>query len=223
MDEVQLWSMSMLWWGRAGKLLQFAGALTIVLDLVDPEKLRRWGQRMRGNPLDGLRDWAEQSAAMQALAFVLAVVLVAWVDTLIPDWLRRLDSYVFGLPDRIPNLWGWAFLLSLVAVGALLAWTARWQGVRSVRIGRRVLTTVLIVVVAALVLTLVVGIVRGVAPLALGMVAVVGVALALTFGVDYCIARPTAWLLDRKRPGQPLRWAAAILLGVGFHFDLLAS
>lgn len=37
--------LSVLWWGRVGKLLQFIAGLVVVLDLIGPEALRAFGQR----------------------------------------------------------------------------------------------------------------------------------------------------------------------------------
>ncbi len=38
-----LWGVTILWWGRAGKLAQFFGAALIVAEILGPEKLRRYG------------------------------------------------------------------------------------------------------------------------------------------------------------------------------------
>lgn len=40
-DEFQMWNVPLLWWGRIGKLLQFTGGLSVVIDLVGSERLRR--------------------------------------------------------------------------------------------------------------------------------------------------------------------------------------
>ncbi|WP_285607226.1 hypothetical protein [Actinokineospora globicatena] len=40
-----LWGLSMVWWGRVGKLLQFLAGCVVVLDLVGPERLRAVGAR----------------------------------------------------------------------------------------------------------------------------------------------------------------------------------
>ncbi|GLY16365.1 hypothetical protein Kisp01_33800 [Kineosporia sp. NBRC 101677] len=40
-----LWPLVLGWWGRVGKVLQFVAGLTVLLDLVGPEKLRAVGLR----------------------------------------------------------------------------------------------------------------------------------------------------------------------------------
>lgn len=40
-----LWGVGILWWGRAGKVLEFLAGLAVVLDLVKTESLRRLGRR----------------------------------------------------------------------------------------------------------------------------------------------------------------------------------
>ncbi|MEU0515594.1 hypothetical protein [Amycolatopsis sp. NPDC006125] len=37
----EMWGLPTLWWGRIGKLLQFAGGLIAVLDLIGPARLAR--------------------------------------------------------------------------------------------------------------------------------------------------------------------------------------
>lgn len=44
---VTLCGVPMLWWGRVGKLLQFVAGLAVVLDLVEPERLRAVGAHAR--------------------------------------------------------------------------------------------------------------------------------------------------------------------------------
>ena len=39
-DGFQMWGLPLLWWGRIGKLLQFAGGLVVVLDLIGSMRLR---------------------------------------------------------------------------------------------------------------------------------------------------------------------------------------
>ncbi|WP_238008456.1 hypothetical protein KZZ52_22965 [Dactylosporangium sp. AC04546] len=50
-----LWGKTVLWWARAGKILQFAAGLVVILDLIGPERLRGVGRRT-----------GEQAAAVRA-------------------------------------------------------------------------------------------------------------------------------------------------------------
>lgn len=42
-----LWGVPMLWWGRLGKLAQFTGGLVAIIDIVGPDRIQAWGQRLR--------------------------------------------------------------------------------------------------------------------------------------------------------------------------------
>ncbi|MEV0387048.1 hypothetical protein [Nonomuraea sp. NPDC050643] len=37
----------MLWWGRTGKIGAFLGGMTVVLDVIGPERIRQFGERVR--------------------------------------------------------------------------------------------------------------------------------------------------------------------------------
>ncbi|WP_433182092.1 hypothetical protein [Actinoallomurus sp. CA-150999] len=56
----------MLWWGRVGKLLQFVAGLAVVLDLVEPERLRAKGVHARDR-LAALRAEAKERQAANRL------------------------------------------------------------------------------------------------------------------------------------------------------------
>src|SRR3989442_1077505 len=43
----QLWGVSILWWGRIGKLAEFVAALTIVAEIIGPEKIKGFGKAVR--------------------------------------------------------------------------------------------------------------------------------------------------------------------------------
>lgn len=47
LDPLYLWGISIFWWGRIGKVLEFAAGLTIVAEIIGPERLRRFGRSMR--------------------------------------------------------------------------------------------------------------------------------------------------------------------------------
>ena len=42
-----LWGISVLWWGRIGKLMQFAAAWVLVIEIIGPERLRGWGSSLK--------------------------------------------------------------------------------------------------------------------------------------------------------------------------------
>lgn len=46
--DFQLFGVRVLWWARFGKIGEFVGALTVVLDIIGPTRLREWGRSLRG-------------------------------------------------------------------------------------------------------------------------------------------------------------------------------
>ncbi|MGH3661923.1 MAG: hypothetical protein ACRDT1_12460 [Micromonosporaceae bacterium] len=61
-SNVTLWGLPMVWWGRIGKLMQFAAGCVVVLDLIGPDRLREVGERATDRwkaSVTGLREQAE--------------------------------------------------------------------------------------------------------------------------------------------------------------------
>ncbi|MGW5744538.1 hypothetical protein [Amycolatopsis sp. NPDC003861] len=42
---LNLWTIPILWWGRFGKMAQAAGGLTVILDIIGPERFDKWAKR----------------------------------------------------------------------------------------------------------------------------------------------------------------------------------
>jgi hypothetical protein len=145
--QLRLWFMSILWWGRVGKIATFIGGLTIILDLVGAERLQSIGKH--------------PSKMANVTLAVTGAVVVAF--TALYNALPVHDLF-----DPLP-------------------WYLR-------------------------------------IPLNTGIFAAVG-------GLGGLVLQPTAqWLarklgeeLAREKPAQGIRIAAAGLVVVGFHFDLLSS
>lgn len=209
-----LWSVSMVWWARIGKLLQFAGALTVVLDLVKADRLRRWGTRMRGNPFGGnVKDWAAESAPMQVIAFLLTIVI--WAESAFGAQFAWVDRNLFGRLDRLPGWGGWLLIAFFAGLGVLVHKIPREHRGATVRLVRHLAVGVLWVGLAGLVLLLVLSFVRELGPFMIAFGVVFGVWWVLLLVMDVGFARPMAWVLDRDLPGQPVRWVGVALLMIG--------
>jgi hypothetical protein len=48
LNGMSLWGIPMIWWGRAGKIAAFLGGLTVVLDVIGPDRIREFGVRVKG-------------------------------------------------------------------------------------------------------------------------------------------------------------------------------
>lgn len=139
--QLRMGPMTVLWWGRVGKIAAFMGGLTIILDLVGTERLREAGRRLNAS------------------------------------------IYGFGAFFWIVQILIW---LMLAAVG----WDLIINGTGP--------SSITVMSVVSLVLC--------------------GLLLLVLFGVRWLL-----WGLDHRVPGWGIRLTAAILIAVGFHFDLLAS
>lgn len=146
-DGLLMWGVPVLWWGRIGKLAQFAGGLVVIIDLLGSKRLRdmstvtrTWQGRVR--PALTSRSLSEESRSVRwlagtivaitaPLAVVLTVAVLMWIwptsDAVFPDdWpvpiqlVASLLSFVLFLSLVIAVAFGmgWAVSPSLAA----LAW-----------------------------------------------------------------------------------------------------
>jgi len=200
LGSVRLWGWPLLGWGRSGKVCQFVAGLTVVLDLVGPDRLRTFGGRLRGQSWRRLADRMERpvmaSTAVLLLSYYVLVFLFVWAPKTMADLGISL-AWLFGPAGFV------AALLSLLGVGFLLLRVARRH---YDRIGRD-------------------GILRHayrLPPLLVGLVPIV-LWVVISRGLLLPLVNGLARVFDRARPGHPLRWGAFALFIVGFQFDLLAS
>ncbi|MEV6039271.1 hypothetical protein AB0L65_49605 [Nonomuraea sp. NPDC052116] len=50
LQDSTMYGLGMLWWGRFGKIAAFLGGMTVVLDILGPERIREYGGRLRAVP-----------------------------------------------------------------------------------------------------------------------------------------------------------------------------
>lgn len=202
---LDLWGLPVVWWARFGKLAQFTAGLTVVLDLIGPERLRAFGDRanrMFALRLSRFREVRARNAAA------------------IAEWKTMWNSSRVkpGSGDRMLRLYGPVdALLAFVLVGGpvsyLYYWLHEWlvpmvpeafreavSGGISINMALGTLFLFGLLSNGALVT---VSVLRGV----------------LLVGFVFVFIRPVAAVLGR--PG--LRWFAVTLFVLGFGFDLLGS
>jgi hypothetical protein len=105
-DDARLWGLPMLAWGRTGKLLQFAAGLTVILDLIEPERLRKFGTRLRDQSWRQLADRLELPVLFGGAFYIAAYTAVPVVGT------------VIKLPQAVVHLW---FIASLGVLPVFLS------------------------------------------------------------------------------------------------------
>jgi len=232
LTDFTLLHLPFLWWGRIGKCLESLGTLTVILDLIGPKRLRLWGKQMGTNPFTGkLFKQAFHSVSMWLLSFAVSFAFYTWIAIRRYRWERHAFNLVDldrWFPAFIPDRIGWSYIGGLAVLFLIFGITeefasrGRFRSLLSQAVGW-------IFVAFFLPAVLVLGVYWA---LKLGYVVAVGVFAFVSAGItawlvmkslDLGFARPVAWVFDRKKPGEPARWTALVLVLVGFHFDLLSS
>jgi hypothetical protein len=192
-SECQLWGISLLWWGRIGKILQAFGALTVLAEIIGSERIRAFGQSLHGAvTFEGVRRWFSTAVGLardsltylksgkgsdrEALAQVLNSPL-ALLDGILAVAIGASATYLIseiGLPARVfVGILVWMF--SYVLISPFLA--------------------------AVLIMSV----------------------LFLGLCMDLFVIEPFAWLVERPSIDRLIKLVGVALLLIGFHFDLLAS
>jgi hypothetical protein len=206
-----LWGAPVLWWGRWGKLLEFAAGLAVVLDLIGPEPLRAFGHRMASLRWDTAGERFGKATNVLT-AIVVAVCLVGYVGLVITLNLSGVLHLNINVPDLsqtwIATWWG-TMLVVVVWYGIAFLAISIFGGTD--KQANKNIGQVAFFFAPAVVLILVL------------LAVVLSPWLAFIYLLLVPAARILAWLLDRNRPAHPVRWLALVMFVVGFHFDLLAS
>jgi hypothetical protein len=100
-DGMQMWGLPLLWWGRAGKLMQFGGGLIVILDLIGSGRLRlvagkvqrfartfsiKKGDEKPSGSVKKVGEFVESTIGLIAYAIVIAAIILIFgnqVDQLI--------------------------------------------------------------------------------------------------------------------------------------------
>lgn len=185
----------MLWWGRIGRIAEFLGALVIVAEIIGPARIRSFGSMLRERSVKAIADTNIQDP-------------IAWLKAMVEYYsapfgseeervaLKKTETY------QTDSLFYLVVLASLAGGGYIAheLWQSVWLTAAGVLMG------------------------LGVASL-IGPLVTCGLGLILRargLAFDTVIAAPIAWVLDRDAVEKWIKTAAAVMLVLGFHFDLLA-
>jgi hypothetical protein len=130
-EDAVLWGLTILWWGRLGKLAEFFGAALIVADIIGPEKLRVYG--------DALHQFASLSFARKTFvdARTFARAFLREETQTVADYVEVLSRHKTGIFTVVTgylmaalslyeiwlaNLAWWQFVL--IAIISIIAWFA---------------------------------------------------------------------------------------------------
>lgn len=96
--DAVLWFMSLRWWGRAGKLLTFLGGATVILDIVDPVKLRNVPKQVA------------DKAAMNAVTVGMIIYLLALGIPALVASARRGNFWSVSNYGELRGIWTLGYL-----------------------------------------------------------------------------------------------------------------
>ncbi len=207
LTDLRLGWWSILWWGRAGKILMAGAIVTLLLEIIGPETLRQLGESLRKPywdrsplvPARRLWDWGEDMFRVTIEGREITSFFPRTTITWLIFGACALVSLGFG--SLLYQLWsswdfngGWEWKIIPIAVLSLVA-----------------VTSIIIFGLLALLV---------VPPLALSVIiiAVGAFGSVLALPVD-ALARG----LDRHNLNLWIKLFTAIVIIIGFHFDLLAS
>lgn len=193
-DDSLLWGHTILFWGRLGKGIEFVAALTIVFEIIGSERLRRFG--------DSLHEGFSLQKAQNLIRYARRWHKAWWRILL----FRAGAVYSF---KEFEDIEYWRRLVFGVLVSPLFV-LCMYRIVTT----RRFVLWGIIFVISSLLCSL--------ASAALTVVIVI-VFSVLSVIIDWFLIEPVAWFLERPRLDKLIKVGSLVVLGVGFHFDLLAS
>lgn len=197
--HLTLWGVSIFWWGRLGKMMQFVGAVTIIADIIGPEKIRRFGT--------ALQSIITPTNLIQFLKNCFDWYTVVFRHTLMKDYV---DESTTTTPEqeklkhfRLDSLnYLVCFLLTILIVSLIQLPYTGW-----------VFLVEFVLIFGCLLIS--------VSPL----VTVFSVLLLIFLGlmINSGLIKPLAWVLEHPSLDRFTKLISLLFLLIGFHFELLAS
>jgi hypothetical protein len=191
-----LWGISIFWWERIGKVMQFLGATTIVADIIGPEKIRQFGT--------SLQSTNSSKTLVQFLKRCFAWYVVIFRQTILKDYTINSTNKTSKLRFFQLNILNYfiCFLLTVFIVVLAELDIFNWFFlVEAIFIFGCLLVSIapLFTVLAIVTMTL------------LGLV------------VNSVFLQPLAYLLEHPALDRWLKIASLIFLLLGFFLELLGS
>ncbi|MPZ47159.1 MAG: hypothetical protein GEV05_28115 [Betaproteobacteria bacterium] len=189
-----LWGIQILWLGRIGKVIQFAGAALIVVEIIGVSNINKAGNQLAGMLSSPAITSPGRTAAGRAMRHWQLLLGRARPT---PAELREVPAReVFTSPRYVLEL-------ALLFIAGYWVWTSL----------SLLATKVLAVAAVAIVWAFV-------APFLSLIVIFFLAALPL---LALLLLKTLAWMMSRPRLDWATKVLALLLVVVGFHFDLLAS
>ena len=110
-----LWGIELLWWGRVGKIVQLIAALTVIAEIIGPDKLRSFGESLHPKTTRTLSARFDRATTFygRVADFPLGNWLLLLITMMLTAGMFQILNAMIGLPNSkwllIPF-----FILSLV-------------------------------------------------------------------------------------------------------------
>lgn len=188
-----LWGHQILWWGRIGKIIQFIAVISIVAEIIGPNKIRDFGNSLHGTfTLKTAKTYFSDIWNFLCL-FIKSIFLhKEEYQNAYQEAKKYVSSSIHKL--SIPLF----ILVSGIYLWHKLDW---WQ----------IILAMAFIVYAAVYFAL---------PIAIVFITCF-VICGLMF--NYFFFRPIAFVLDQDQLERIIKVISLFMLIVGFHFDMLAS
>lgn len=194
--NLTLWGVSIFWWGRFGKIMQVVGAVTIVADIVGPEKIRSLG--------NSLHSAITPTILMEFLNDCFEWYKVVFRHTFMKDYVDEAPAAKKHSNQFKINILNYltCFLLTILVIFAINPKESGW---------------VLFVEAAIIFFCLLVSL----SPLVTVLFILAFIATGLM--INAILIQSLAWFLEHPALDKLTKLASLLLLLIGFHFELLAS
>ena len=211
---MDLWGLSITWWGRIGKILEFVAAYGVIVEIAGPTRLRKYGESLRDLVPRRTIDATLQSTRAWAWANLRFLFSRPGSE----KEKRALQESMSH--SRIDNI---NYLTALILIIPIIIWLVR-EILPLLVIERFSLPVIWavrvvgLVVIAGFLYAIFLLVISPVLTYAfLGFVNMVGAA------ADTVFFRGMANVLEYKSLDSLVKVGSLLILAVGFQFDLLAS
>lgn len=194
-SDVMIWGVSIFWWGRIGKIMQFVGAITIVADIIGPERIRDFGASLhtaitRMNLFRFLEDCFEW-------------YIIIFRYTLMKDYTDESPIKKSSRYTRLDAInYFICLLITILVIGLAKLYQTGWI----VLIEAVIIFGCLLVSISPLI-----------------TVCVIVLLIGFELAINFVLIRPLAWALEHPSLDRFTKVMSLLLLLIGFHFELLAS
>lgn len=202
LKDATLWGITFIWWARLGLILQFIGALTIIVDIVGHKKIREFGKK--------LKYLYNSEFKNISLVYVYCgdwvVLFYAYMNDQNSGEIKNVELKKKVMDSPLFKIY---ISTSIVCVAYIII-NSSWkeeEWIQLIFVAGFIMLQIMYYLPLVLVTLVLV-------PLAV----LLSIAIAL---IDIIFIHSIAWLLDRPIAEKKIKFVGILLITIGFHFSLL--